>query len=330
MRALVVGAGVVGQVYGRHLSRGGAEVGFLVKPKHARGLQGFTLYALNRSRRQRLEPETWSSFTEATDLAQVAQQRWDQVYVTVSSTAFRAGTFFADLVRAVGDATVVMLQPGPEDTAFALRYLPRERLVEGVITLIGYHGPLPGETRLPTPGTVYWFPPLGHSPMSGGSSERLQAVLGALHAGGLPTRRVSDVTATGGFAGALFMPLIAMLEASDWSFAKVRSGGRLALAARAGRQAMAAVGAHTGKSPPLTMRALPISLGVRALLSGAGLVFPFALEPYLKVHFTKVGDQTRDMLRTYHAWGKAAGLPLPALEQVMAAIGEAPANAAPR
>jgi ketopantoate reductase len=33
MRALVVGAGAVGQVYGHHLARGGADVAFYVRPK---------------------------------------------------------------------------------------------------------------------------------------------------------------------------------------------------------------------------------------------------------------------------------------------------------
>ena len=35
MRALIVGAGAVGQVYGLHLQRGGAEVGFFVKERQA-------------------------------------------------------------------------------------------------------------------------------------------------------------------------------------------------------------------------------------------------------------------------------------------------------
>jgi hypothetical protein len=39
----------------------------------------------------------------------------------------------------------------------------------------------------------------------------------------------------------------------------------------------------------------------------ASWAMPFDVETYLRVHFTKVGDQTRDFLRTYLALGRSGG-----------------------
>ena len=45
MNVLIVGAGAVGLVYGKHLQAGGATVSFLIKPKHR--AQAEAGYALN-------------------------------------------------------------------------------------------------------------------------------------------------------------------------------------------------------------------------------------------------------------------------------------------
>ena len=132
MRALVVGAGAVGQVYGHHLQRGGAEVWFLVKPKYAEECRaGFTVYPLN-DRRRRAEPRRFAADGVVTRDDEVAAEAWDQVYLTVSSTALR-GPWLPGLARAVGDATVISLQPGIEDRKHVVQYVPEARLVSGLI-----------------------------------------------------------------------------------------------------------------------------------------------------------------------------------------------------
>ena len=40
LRVLLVGAGAVGQVYGYHLQKGGAQVAFFVRPKHRAEAEG--------------------------------------------------------------------------------------------------------------------------------------------------------------------------------------------------------------------------------------------------------------------------------------------------
>jgi 2-dehydropantoate 2-reductase len=274
-RALVVGAGAVGQVYGHHLARGGAEVGFLVKPSHvvARPL---TLYPLNRPRRQRTRPVEFDAFRVFTDVAAVAAERWDQVYLTISSTALRAGDWFARLAPALGEATLVLLQPGPDDRRFVREHLPDERIVQGVITLVGYHAPLPGETRFPRPGVAYWFPPLSPSLMSGA---RRDPVLAALRAGGLPARPHRDLATTSAFPTALLMPLMAVLEQAGWSFRTVRESARLRLAARAASEALAVMARARGRSVPWPLRLLNRPLAVRLALAVAPRLMPSTSRP---------------------------------------------------
>jgi 2-dehydropantoate 2-reductase len=316
MRALVVGAGAVGQVYGHHLARGGAEVSFLVKPAHAAELAGpLTLYPLNRSARERTRPVAGEGFGVLTDPAATSRARWDQVYLAVSSTALRAGDWFARLAPGLGDATLVLLQPGPDDRRFLEGHLPAARIVQGVITLISYRAPLPGESRFPRPGVAYWFPPLAPSPMSG---PRVDAVLAALRAGGLPARRHRNIGAVSGFPTALLMPLMAALERAGWSFRTIREPGRLAVAARAAREALRVMADHEGRPAPWPLRLVNRPLAVRLALALAPRLMPLDIEAYLRAHFTKVGDQTRDFLHTYARLGRAAGLPTEALAQLEA------------
>jgi 2-dehydropantoate 2-reductase len=310
MRALVVGAGAVGQVYGRHLARGGAEVAFLVKPAHAaRARSGFTLYSLNRPRRQRADPERFTGFEVVTTVAEAAGTPCDQMYLAVSSTALRQGPWLAELTAAMDRATMVLLQPGPDDRRLALAHVPAARLVHGIISLVSYLAPLPGETRFPEPGVAYWQPPLAASPLEG---EQVAAVVAALRAGGLAARRSKGVAALAAHGTALLMPVIAALAAEGWSLSSLRRSARLPLALRAARQAGATIGSPT----PIALRLAgrPGLLGLALRL--APLLTPFDLEGYLRAHFTKVGAQTRDFLRAYRALAAGAGLPGDALEEV--------------
>lgn len=320
MRALVVGAGAVGQVYGRHLQAGGAEVSFLVKPAHARATRaGLTLYGLNRRPSLRTQPETVGGFEVLTEVAEVAGRRWDQVYLTMSSTALRAGSWFAQLAGAIHSATLVVLQPGPDDRAFVLQHLPAAQVVQGIIRVISYLAPLPGETRFPRPGVAYWIPPLASSPMSG-ARDRLGPVLAALKNGGLPARRHRDVQGSTAFPEALAMPLLAVLEEAGWSFQQLRRGDRLGRAWRGGREAMRVTARREGRRVPAALWLLGSPWGVRALLRAAPLAVPFAFQAYLQAHFSKVGDQTRDFLRHYITRGHTAGLPVGTLRRIASDI----------
>jgi hypothetical protein len=319
MRALVVGAGAVGLVFARHLALGGADVTFLVRPRYADEARGgFTMYPLNRRGGARTQPVRFDGAGVVTTTAEVAAARWDQVYVTVSSTALR-GAWFEELARAIGDATLVLLQPGPDDRAYALAHVPAERLVQGAIALVSYTAPLPGETRFAAPGTAYWFPPLARSPFSGPTARR-DAVVAALRAGRMPAMPHADVAQMIDMPNAGSMPLLLHLEASGWSFAHALGGNPAGLddALAAGRQAMAVVSARKRERVPLGLR-----LGLRGALLRLGValarrVVPFDLETYVRVHFTKVADQTRAIVARFVELGHETRRPVDRLVAVEA------------
>jgi 2-dehydropantoate 2-reductase len=237
----------------------------------------------------------------------------------MSSTALRAGTWFRELVPALGHATLVLLQPGPTDRAFVLEHLAASRLVQGTITVVSYHAPLPGESRFPAPGVAYWFGPLVGSPLAG-PRERLRPVLAALRRGRLPVRRLRDLTAAA-LPTAALLPLLGVLELHNWSFARFLAdgGGR---ARRAGREALTVMAAELGRRAPWPLRLVLTRLGLRALLAVAPRIMPLPLETYLRVHFIKVGDQTRDMLAHYVQRGRAAGLPVETLAALVTDLGQ--------
>ena len=317
-RVLVIGAGAVGQVYARHAQEGGAGITFFVRDKYRDQIaRGLDLYPLNRGRRRRTEPVRFEGFSVVSRADEVAAQRFDQVYVTVSSPALR-GPWLAELIAATGDATIVALQPGREDrdTIIAAGASP-DRLVSGMITLISYAAPLPGETRFGKPGMAYWFPPMSPAPFSG-PAERTAAVVALLRQGGLPAKRHPDVPRATAFPSAILMAYLVALETAGWSFRTLlRDHGQRA--ARGAREAIAIVGHDEGR-PPLGTRLLTRPGILRIGLWLGARIIPLPLEIYLKEHFTKVGDQTRDFMVGYLARGKEVGLPVTALEQLMAAL----------
>ncbi len=318
MKILIVGAGAVGLVYGRHLALGGAEVSFLVKPKYAEDCRkGFALYPLNKGRTA--PAERFEGFGVCTSAQEAGQHSWDMIWLCVSSTALRAGDWLKELLAVRGQAVVVGMQPGVEDRAHVLQWCPEEKLVWGLISMISYQSPLPGEDR--GEGVAYWFPPLGPSPFGGAQAK---AVVKALKVGGCPAKVSKNITSQGNLGAAAFIPQIAALEGAGWRFDGLRQGPWLGLSCEAARQSVAVVAAQEGIKVPFGaafLRPLPMKVLVRV----APWVIPLPLEVYLKYHFVKVGDQTRDMLGTYARLGKTHSLPVNAIEALRGrALGAVP------
>ena len=318
-RIIIVGAGAVGLVYGRHLQMGGDEVHFLVRPKYAEATrQGVDVYHLNKGKKA--PPVRFEGYGVLTSLEEVAAQSWDQLWLCVSSTALQ-GDWLKETIAAVGpDATVVGMQPGAADKDRVSRFCPPERLVWGLITLMSYQTPLPGEDRVP--GLAYWFPPLSPKPLDG-TRERGVAVAKALKRGGCPARYSPAVMARVGLAAATFVPLIAGLEGAGWSFSDYKTDPVLGVAHGASREAIEAVARRDGVSVPLAVRMVRPWM-IKVALGVAPWVVPLPIEVFLKYHFTKVGEQTRSMLREYEALGKAADLPVSNLEALCGRLLSAP------
>ena len=324
MNALVVGAGAVGQVYARCLARGGARVTFLVKPKYAAEARaGFILYALGGTpKRERLdgcevitEPRggarSGSAGPRSTAEGRCAEP-FDLVVLTVASTAL-SGDWLPELLRATAPATILVLQPGLDDRAIVERTAgDPSRIVASTIMFLSYHAPLPGETRFAEPGMAFWFFPLSRAPVSGPDDARVRAVVDALAAGKMPVRRASDARADSAGGAALMSAFVAALEASAWSFARMRRD-TAALGARAAREAAAVA---IGGKLPLALRLAARPGTFRSILRLAPHLVPVDLETYMRVHFTKVGDQMHAGLDGYIARGRAAGIATDALEDL--------------
>lgn len=309
MKVLLVGAGAVGQVYGRHLQLGGADITFFVKEKYAAECRaGLTVYPLKNKRDR--DPVAFTDFGVVTTPEEVAGQSWDQLWLCISATALR-GQWFDDLLKACGDVTLVTLQPGLKEAEWLAERHPVEKTVSGVIAFISYQAPLKGET-VPTPGVAYTFPPMSPSPFSGPSA-LVDPLVAALKRGGCPAKTHSDAAAWGANPTAVMMPTLAALESAGWKFAGLSRSENLPLATAASREAMAIAAAHRKKGPPFTRNFIRPWL-IKLILWLGPKLMPFDLETYIEYHFTKVGDQTRYIMTSYIELGQAVSLPTGSLQ----------------
>mgnify|MGYP007050675287 CR=1 FL=1 len=119
-----------------------------------------------------------------------------------------------------------------------------------------------------------------------------------------------------------------LLEAEGWSFERLLRPEPLARMLDAAREAARVAEWATGASTAALMPLLrPVV--VKAALALATRLAPVPLETYLRVHFTKVGEQSRAMLRTYVSMARSAELAVPHLQALAPAEPEAPAASAP-
>jgi 2-dehydropantoate 2-reductase len=286
----------------------------MVREKYAEACRaGLTLYPLNRPKAIRWQPVPFAGFGVLTRTEEVATHTWDQVWLCVSSPALQ-GPWFDELLEAIGNATLVFLQPGLRDRDAMQERWPEERLVQGLITLISYQAPLPGE-HVPQPGVAYLFPPLSATPFTG-PPERTQAVVDALRAGGCRAKVSPQVRYRAAIGSAVLMPHVVALETAGWSLQALRKSPLLTLASRASREAMIIAAAYNGFPPPAA-RYMVQPLLTQLVLGLAPRLLPFDLEVYLRYHFTKVGAQTRAAMAVYIELSTGLGLPSTHLERLL-------------
>ncbi len=309
MHVLIVGAGAVGQVYGFHLHRGGAKVTFFVKPKYAEAVRkGLWLYPLNGRR----NPVHWVDYDVVTTVDEVRARNVDEIWLCVASPAI-AGGWVEELAQAATDAYIVSLQPGIEDKQALASRIDGRRLITGLITLISWQAPLPGEKRDP-PGVSYWFPPLAPNPFSGPQAA-VDAIVSCLKRGGCPAKARQDVTVLSAAGEALLQPLVAALENAGWSFAALARGPYLQLAVQAARETFAVAEAFHQRKIGFA-RFLARASVLRMVMWVAPRLMPFDIERYLAYHFSKVGNQTRMLLGSYIRQAQTRALPHAALDEL--------------
>jgi ketopantoate reductase len=311
---LVVGAGAVGQVFGHHLALGGAHVTYFVREQYrAHVQQGFALRQLGG--RHSKAPVHESGFSVVTRVEELRGAHFQHAYFTLSSTAIR-GSWLRPVIGALGDATIVALQPTREDwEVVRAAGIPTSRLVAGSIGLVSYAAPLPGEKNVPGPCTSYWLPP-GVRSLFSGPDERTRDVVHALKDGGLPAHKVADVHALFAQPTALGMTYLLALEACGFHVATLERCALLKQCTEAMREVSAIVAARDGRSQP-GLKLITHPLALRALLAAGRRLAPFPLEPYLQRHFSKVREQTHLILANIKAAGDGLGLSTSALTGLM-------------
>ena len=342
MKVLIVGAGAVGQVYGKLLHDGGAEVTFLVKEKYAADLRaatskgaqpGLVFYPRRTGHPGgALKALRWAGFKVATEVAPVASgpasdSVYDVVMLAVSSTALYSGggQWVDQLLAALGGATLVMLQPGLEDRAYLLGKLGAARasqLVEGSINVVAYHAPMqahgsrPAEKH-PEPGMAYWFPP--GKMLFSGERARLERIFAVFRAGGLAVAESPDLQKENAVGQPALTVLVCALEASGWSFDALMAGPNLGLASMATQEAIEVFAAlRKMPPPPAPVRFITTRPAFfRTLLRGSKYIVPFDFENYLHAHFTKVREQMHQALRDFIRHGQKLGIETGSIQKLL-------------
>ncbi len=317
MRVLIVGAGSVGQVYGWHLQQGGAEVHVFVREKYAAEARaGFVLYPPGKRGKAAAEATRFLPDGIVTDAAGVLANTWDQVWLCVASPALR-GPWLADITAAMGSATLVSLTPGLRDRELLLALVPAERLVLGLIAFSSWHAPLTSEV-LPEHGMAWWHPPFSPSLFeavtAGAPDAAIADLLAALKRGGCPAAR-GDASGMATRGSSFLLPLVAAMECAGWTFAGLRSAAWAELAAGAAEEALTISTAKAGiaKGP---LGWLTSDTAIRLTTRVAPLLAPMDFEAFLRVHFSKVGEQTSMQLADWIDEGRARGLPVASLDRL--------------
>lgn len=309
MKILIVGAGSVGKVYGYHLSQAGVEISFFVKEKYAEAARaGFTLYP--RSKKQTPTPITWTNFKVLTTREEVKRDYFDYVIFAMSSPALRTG-WLEDFLQAIPQSVIVSLQPGMFDQDYLMKRLSPSRIISGTISILSYEAPIDGE-KDEKPGTAFWIP-FGSYSMLSGVVAQVDLLIEFLVKGGIPAKRVKNAHQENIVASVTLTLMVEALKQNDWSFEKLLKSPALKAMSEAIPEA-AAVQAKQAGAPVPKYTKIFHPLLFKALFASTKFLVPFDLEKYMKVHFTKVGDQMSEHLDQLIEFGHASNLPVKKIE----------------
>jgi hypothetical protein len=316
MRALVVGAGATGTVFGAALIKGGASVTFYVREPHrARLAKGLALYHQGYFT---LREEHIKDIQVATTPAEVAAQPWDQIWFTTPSDALRQ-PWLDEFLPATGGTTLVVLQPDPEDIQYIRDHGGKgNAIVQGLIQFSAWQSPMPHEP-VNQNGITALLPP-GPSALFDSQSVESQTIAATLTRGGLKAATRAELPAHAARMSATMIPLIAGLELAGWKLGRYAGHDVLRLALAASREAVNAECAQFNSRKPLGFSLMLNKPVTWSLLNLMPWVPGFDAESFLAYHFQKVDRQTRQMLETYSRHAAQNGLPHTALDELRGAL----------
>lgn len=303
-RILIIGSGAVAAVYAQHLVRAGCQVNFLVRDVNSANS------VMPRSLHQYHFTGKPSVTLQHLRVINKAYPDWDQVWLTLPSNALQSEWLAEQLAVFNADTPLISWSPDFRDDEILSR-LYKGPLQHGLIGLIGYQTPLPGELA-PTEGIAYLAPP-GAALLD--NSEAGQQAAALLRSGGLSAKSVADLPWLSARGTALLVPLIAGLELAGWSLSQLRRTPWQAIACEASREALFIAAAYLQRRPGMVAK-LPQPALVSLLTRLAPKVLPIPLESYLQYHFSKVGEQSRQMLDHWIAEGEARSMNVTALQSL--------------
>jgi ketopantoate reductase len=313
MKILMVGAGAVGSVYAYFAHKGGAEVTFLIKPKHRAHIEnGIQLYHFPTFGKKP-EHVLFKDFDLIDDPSQIAKTQYDMIWISVPSTAIRDGNWLEVLGQHAGKATLVSLQPGLNDRDFILEKtkIPEAHLVSGSIPLLSYLAPMPGES-FEKPGYAFWLPPGQNVFMSLGETSRRKEVVDLLNRGGFKTKESDDHRKQALIGEAILRMVVVGLERSEWSFDRFMNGENIILATDSMKEALPILAKAKATKNPMdsfVKRQLIRPSTIKGLLKGLQWIAPFDVESFFRVHFTKVEDQMHMGMKDLVELGKKGKFP---------------------
>lgn len=316
MNILIVGAGATGTVFGGALARAGANVTYYVREHHRERLrQGLTIHHQGFFT---LREEKITGIGVATTPAEVAGSTYDEVWFTTPSDALR-GDWLDAFIPATGHATLVILQPDPDDIEYVRDHGARDRrIVQGLIQFSAWQSPLPHEPAEQT-GITALMPP-GPAALFDAECAESATIAATLTRGGLRAAVRSDLPAHAARMSAMMIPLIAGLELAGWRLDRYAGHEALEIAIAAAHEAITAECARFAVGEPIVFRLLLNRPVTWLLLRLMPWVPGFNAEAFLAYHFGKVDRQTRQMLATYIRHAEQNGLPHQSLGRLLASL----------
>ncbi|OUS28844.1 hypothetical protein A9Q99_10680 [Gammaproteobacteria bacterium 45_16_T64] len=302
---LIIGAGAVGLVYGKHFADAGHQVTFFVREKYLDEMsKGSILYHLNQDKSLN-RPIRFTQYSLISTYEEVHQHNWDQVYLCISSTALQSFDFSGFQEALQGKPTVIMLQPSVQDLERLRETFPKEQIVEGMITLISYGAPLATE-NVDIPGIAYWLPPFMPTPFSGQMNRR-QEVIKTFLESQIAAKSSKSVGEQSLFPTAFLMAFLTALESSQWKFDSLtKDAPLLKQLTQSIQEIFASLEAQHQVRRPFPLRLISPAV-IKALLRLAPHVMPMDIETYFEAHFTKVKDQTKLYMKNYLDTARAGG-----------------------
>lgn len=310
MHVTVVGAGVLGRIYGVRLAAAGEQVAFVVRPERAGETTPFVLEQVNGARRRETiqHPERVSQIRRGTAVVLVAV-RFDQLAVADSP--------LVGLLREAPPVPLIVLTPLlPKPRALFEQALGR-RLTAAMPGAVGY---LDGRDVV-----RYWVTAIAPTLVEGDAGSKdgpaVDDLLRRLGKAGLPAHREHDVGALNAATSTAFFPLIAAIDAGGGIDGLLADRELFATVIEAAHESDA-LGQKLGKVASwahlLTRFVGPYTLKPAVTLA-RGLA-PEALR-FAEAHFGhKLHAQHLAMGEAILELGSAEGHPMPALGRLMDAL----------